>query len=156
MSARRTVRPAGAAGLLLLLALLLTACSSGGVAQVSLPACGQPNLTVQLPAPTATVSFPMEVKGVVDNRQASPCGPWIIFEAEAGTMEVQDINGTVVGRGILRAQGEWMTAGPVPVIGTIALDREPANNTARLVITSTDPSGAQTPQVISIPIVARR
>lgn len=95
------------------------------------------------------VTDPLEVTVVVEN--AGKNCQWTVFEAQAGTMELKDSTGQVVGTGVLTTEEEWMTDGPVEYTGTIDLVNTPANGDLMLTITEDDPSG-QSQQQVTLPL----
>ncbi len=121
--------------------------------------CG---LKILNPAIGATVSFPLQVKGIVDNRNYKAIGcSWGLFEGQAGAVEVfaninnagwksvsywaSNSNGPSAGFVPLMSEGNWMTSGPVDVRASIMLDPKagkiPAGTPMKLVIEEEDPSG---------------
>lgn len=109
-----------------------------------------PALTVITPQPGQQVSSPLPVSVIVDNR--NPKCHWTVFEAQAGSMEIKDKNGTVLGTGILTTTNpNWMTVNPVTYKGTITFTR-PAGKKLSLTITEENPSGRPGAQQITIPL----
>lgn len=115
-------------------------------------ACPVKNLRILSPLTDQAVTFPLSVRGVVDNSAQPDCA-WVVFEGQAGTLTLYDATNQVVGQSFLQAQGDWMTTGPVVVTGTVELSQEvSAGQPLRLVINDDDPSGLRSPQMIEIPL----
>lgn len=131
---------------------------AGGTAKLA-QKCG---LKIMNPAIGATVSFPLQVKGIVDNRNYKAIGcSWGLFEGQAGAVEVfaninnagwksvsywtSNSNGPSAGFVPLMSEGNWMTSGPVDVSANIMLDPKagkiPAGTPMKLIIKEEDPSG---------------
>lgn len=95
------------------------------------------------------VTSPITVTVTIDNTKTCK---WTVFEAQAGTMEVKDTNGQILGTGTLTTTSEWMTDQPVEYTGTISLSGTPATNDIVLTIKEDDPSG-QGSQEVTIPLI---
>lgn len=102
--------------------------------------CTPANLVIQQPTPGTHVTFPITLTGVVDNRTKKDC-TWVLFEGQAGTIEVRDAQGNLVGQGILGALGDWMADAPVKVEGTVELLKPPTGPAMTVTITEENPSG---------------
>lgn len=121
--------------------------------------CG---LKVTFPTIGTTASFPLPIKGIIDNRNRTTLGcSWTVFEAQAGTVRAfANINnqgwksvsywadnqsGAIAGPIPLMTTGDWMTESPVNVSGTVWLDPKvgkiPVGTPMKLVIEEEDPSG---------------
>ncbi len=132
--------------------------------------CG---MKILFPTIGTTASFPLPVKGVVDNRNRSALGcSWTIFEAQAGTIRVfaninnlgwkevgywaDNSSGAVAAAVPLMTTGDWMTELPVDVAATVWLDPKagaiPAGTPMKLVIEEEDPSGLG-PEILEVPFV---
>lgn len=83
----------------------------------SQPSCKA--LTVVSPKENTSVGSSFTLQTVVDNRN-SQCH-WNVFEAQAGTVEVKDTTGNVVGAGTLVTGQEWITNNPVTYTATVIL-----------------------------------
>jgi hypothetical protein len=121
--------------------------------------CG---LTITFPTIGTTASFPLPLKGIIDNRNRNALGcSWTVFEAQAGTARVfANINnqgwkevgywgdnqsGAIAGPVPMMTVGDWMTENPVSVSATLMLDPKagviPAGTPMKIVINEEDPSG---------------
>lgn len=99
-------------------------------------------------------SFVVQV--VVDNtnRTNLGCG-WTVFEGQAGTVHVYDKRGFSVGSNLLTTTEDWMTQGPVNFYSEIKIDIEPEDENLILIIEEDDPSGLDTSDTISIPLILK-
>lgn len=121
------------------------------LAQVEMSHCG---LTVSSPLSNTLVSFPLSVSAIVDNTDMTNLGcGWTVFEAQAGTIKVLDINNQVVGSGILTTTQDWMTTSPVAYTSTVTLTGVPASNNLTLVFTEDDPSDMGNVDTLSVPVI---
>ena len=116
--------------------------------------CG---LTVNAPLPQTVVSGPISISAVVDNTTMSTLGcSWTVFEAQAGTIALVDANNTVLGTGLLTTTADWMTIGPVTYTGMVTPSSPIASGTSlSLIFTEEDPSGMNTPDTLTVPVVAQ-
>lgn len=105
-------------------------------------------VTVLFPKDNAKVASPLDIKVTVDNR--GECH-WTVFEAQAGTVEVTDGLGKVIGTGVLKTTQEWTVPTPVTYTATITLSK-PSTSGGTLTITEENPSGKADPQRHSIPV----
>ncbi|HEX7041745.1 MAG TPA: hypothetical protein VF189_00705 [Patescibacteria group bacterium] len=108
-------------------------------------------LEVKSPVPTQKISPPsINVVVVVDN--SNPKCSWGVFEAQAGTVQLEDDAQNVLATGTLNTNEDWTAKKPVTYQTTI-----PFNGTTstklNLVITEENPSGSDNPQTVSIPLV---
>lgn len=110
-------------------------------------------IDVKSPFPNQKITPPKLTVTVVINN-SNPACRWTVFEAQAGTLELQDENQNTIATGTLSTTQDWMTVKPVTYQGTISFD---AINTQRadLIITEENPSGGDNPQTISIPLLAQ-
>jgi len=109
--------------------------------------CQNPSLNLQ---PNQEISFPFDLTVVVDNRDLN-CR-WIVFEAQAGMVEIRDQANVLISQGILRTTQDWMTEQPVEYRATLTQIIQPTSGQARLILTEDDPSGAGTPRQINLPL----
>ncbi len=149
----------------------ITGTSTGDTSDTSRYAqkCG---LTITFPTIGTTASFPLPLKGVVDNRNRTKLGcSWTIFEAQAGTAKVfANINnawkevgywgdnpsGAIAGQVPVMSIGNWMTENPVAVEATLMLDPKigkiAAGTPMKIVINEDDPSGMKG-ETLEVPFV---
>lgn len=107
-------------------------------------------LTIKTPLPNQRITPPsLSVKVVVDN--TNPECHWTVFEAQAGTLELQDENKNTIGTGTLTTTDEWMANKPVTYEGTVSFSAIQQGK-GNLLITEENPSGKDTPQSISLPL----
>ncbi|MFZ2803910.1 MAG: hypothetical protein WA001_01680 [Patescibacteria group bacterium] len=106
-------------------------------------------LTVLEPQPGAGASSPISVRAIVDNRNSS-CH-WTVFEAQAGSVVLQDPAGNILGQAPLKTTGDWTSSDPLEYDANVSLSK-PYTGVASLVITEEDPSGKPNPQTVSIGI----
>ncbi|MEO5927482.1 MAG: hypothetical protein ABIO72_02150 [Patescibacteria group bacterium] len=121
--------------------------------QVRITGCEPKAIAIQEPAANATVKMPFDVKVQIHNGIHKDCR-WGLFEGQAGSLTLQDEKGTILGRGILATDEDWMTDEQVgfngmvhPVPGTTAQGK------LTLVISEDDPSGQKDPQAIMVPLI---
>lgn len=127
-----------------------TPCPGEGENKETSDSCVTKNLTIVSPISGQKAVFPLMVRGVVDNRSRSDCR-WTVFEGQAASMTLRDAHDQVIGEGLLMAEGEWMTEGPIDVKGTITLNRNPLpGQNLTLLIKEDDPSGQTEPQKIEV------
>lgn len=107
-------------------------------------------VTVLSPKVNQQIVTPLKVQIIVDNRNTD-CH-WTVFEGQAGTMEIKDRNGKVLGSGFLSTTENWMTREPVTFTGTITFTIPPNNSGLTLIISEENPSGSADANVISIPL----
>jgi hypothetical protein len=109
--------------------LILSACQAEPVEQE--PIRSEKGITVQEPRPNAIVTSPLTVRGTAE--------AWY-FEAEF-PIKIVDENGNLLGeQSYVVAQGEWMTADPVPFEGTLIFN--PGNSkTGEVIFEKANPSG---------------
>jgi hypothetical protein len=100
---------------------------------------------------------PISVTAVVDNTNMQALGcSWTVFEAQAGTIELKDGNGTVLGFGLLTTTQDWMTASPVTYTGQVTSNSVFAPGTPlTLVFTEENPSGDGIPDTLVVPVVVQ-
>lgn len=114
--------------------------------------CTPANLRITQPTPNTHVAFPIMFTGTVDNRTNKDCS-WTLFEGQAGTIEIRDVNGVVVGTGVLEALDDWMSEGPINVEGTVELTTPPQNSAMSVTITEENPSGLGSGQQIRMNLI---
>lgn len=121
--------------------------------------CG---LTITFPTIGTTTSFPLPIKGVIDNTNYKALGcSWTSFEAQAGLVEVyaninnagwklvshwgDNPNASQPGGVPLKTEGDWMSSSPTTVSALVLLDKSigkiPAKTPMKIVIDEEDPSG---------------
>jgi hypothetical protein len=113
--------------------------------------CG---LRVTRPLPGSQVTFPLEIKAVVDNTGAQNLGcSWGAFEAQAGSIVIQDMLNNTLATGVLSTTDNWMTSDPVAYAATIPALSNP-NYTGPLVITFTEDNaqGIPNPDTLTIQV----
>jgi hypothetical protein len=88
-------------------------------------------ITIQTPRPHETVTSPIKIHGEAR-------GSWF-FEAQF-TATLLDEDGGILGRGIMTAEGEWMTEEFVPYSGEIVFEK-PDGEKGRLILEKSNPSG---------------
>lgn len=114
--------------------------------------CTTKNLAILSPMSGQKVSFPLVVRGIVDNSSSPNC-TWHVFEGQAASMVLYDSHDQVIGEGLLMAEGEWMTTDPISVRGTVTLNRNPTpGQSLTLLIREDDPSGLTEPQKIEVKV----
>lgn len=104
------------------------------------------SLTVLSPETGAQATSPLTIDVVVDN--SNPDCRWAVFEAQAGSIDLQDDQGNVIGSGVLTTTDDWMTDQPVNYSGTISFDPTQATSEMKLIITEEKASGEEGQQVI--------
>jgi hypothetical protein len=115
--------------------------------------CEPKSIDIIEPELGGEVSFPFILKVIVDNSKYPNCR-WTVFEAQAGSVVVKGQDGTVVGRGILQTEEDWMTNGPVSFEAKVeALPTMNPGGRLTVEITEDDPSGEKVPQTVSFPVV---
>jgi hypothetical protein len=70
---------------------------------IEVPIVADPNLQITSPLAGATVSSPLKVVGNVKGNG------WAGFEGQVGTVELLDMNGKQLAKGVLTAITEWTT-----------------------------------------------
>jgi hypothetical protein len=116
--------------------------------------CG---LTINAPLPQTVVSGPISISAVVDNTNMDQLGcSWTVFEAQAGTIELKDSNGTLLGFGLLTTTSDWMTTAPVTYIGMVTPTAPiPSGTQLSLIFTEENPSGEGIPDTLTVPVTAQ-
>lgn len=131
--------------------------------------CG---LKVMFPTIGTTVSFPLPVKGIVDNRNYNSIGcAWGVFEGQAGDAtlyaNVKNTGWKKVGQWKqggqaydsqpLMLNGDWMTIGPIPFDLLVNIDPKFANmpkgTPLKIVFEEDDPSGKGQRDMLELPFV---
>lgn len=127
---------------------------TGGLVAQKAYRCG---MTIDTPAPSATVSFPLTVMGTVHNAVATDGCRWTLFEGQAGTVAVKDQTGNTLALvPFMTTTTDWMTDGPVPFSATLTPATPIATGTVlTLVVTEEDPSGMNTPDTLSFTVTAQ-
>lgn len=94
-----------------------------------------------------TVSSPLEIKGRITG------GRWTAFEGQAGTVEMVDADGTVLGSAPLKASSDWMEL-PVEFEASLVFDN-PKGEIVSLVFHNENASGLpERSAVMSLPLRA--
>ncbi len=102
------------------------------------------DIVVSTPASGASVASPIQLSGKAR-------GSWF-FEGSA-PVAVVDLNGTILGRGTIQAQGEWMTTDFVPFKGSVSFSPTSSTTAAALLFMNDNPSGlASTSKYMALPI----
>lgn len=96
-------------------------------------------LTVNAPGKNEKITSPVTITVTVDN--TNPKCRWTVFEAQAGTMQLQNAEGEVIGKAVLTTDEDWMTDQPVTYSGEMMFDTTLATPKLNLVITEDSPSG---------------
>ena len=107
-------------------------------------------VTVLSPKPNQSITTPLNVQIVVDNR-GMDCH-WTVFEGQAGTMELKDEQGNVLGKGILSTTENWMTTDPVRFIGDISATIPKNISRITLYLYEENPGGNTDTATITIPL----
>jgi hypothetical protein len=94
---------------------------------------------------------PITIEVVVDNSKED-CS-WIVFEGQAGLVELYGEKGNLLYKTPLIADGEWMTS--LPVTYSAELFYSTYVGPMKLVITEDNPSGEGTPEKVFIMIEAQ-
>lgn len=112
-------------------------------------------LSVISPQPNTAVSFPLEVKVIVDNTNAPEC-KWTVFEAQAGFISLSDINGPIalVGSSALTTTDDWMTTSPVTYTTTLIPVSNPSG-TVTITFNEEDVKGDGNAQTASYTVIAQ-
>ena len=120
--------------------------------QVRITGCEPKAISIQQPVLGATVKMPFDVKVEIHNA-AHPNCRWTMFEGQAGSLILQDDKGTILGRGILATQEDWMTDEKVGFEGSVhATPGMTVQGNLTLVISEEDPSGEKESQAVMIPL----
>jgi len=109
--------------------------------------CTPANITITQPTPGSHVNFPIVFTGTIDNRTNKDCS-WTLFEGQAGSIEIRDANGAMVGIGVLEALDDWRSEGPIDIEGTVELMSPPQGSAMSVMITEENPSGVGSGQQI--------
>ncbi|MES2224930.1 MAG: Gmad2 immunoglobulin-like domain-containing protein [Patescibacteria group bacterium] len=100
--------------------------------QVSAPVQKDDLIVIDMPRTGQAIGSPLTITGKAR-------GNWF-FEASAPVELVTDA-GTIIARGIIQAQGDWMTADYVPFSGTLTYSVPPAGTVGTLILRKDNPSG---------------
>lgn len=113
--------------------------------------CAASRVTVNTPAPTEFVaqSFPLSI--TVDNRGGDPKCTWTVFEAQAGTVEVYDMNGNRLAQTYISTTEDWMNLGPTTFTTTVNITKSLSTD-MKIIITEEDPSGMGDVATVMIPV----
>jgi hypothetical protein len=106
-------------------------------------------LQITSPQKGQQATSPLTVTAIVDNTNHK-CH-WTVFEAQAGSIEVRNSKGQVIGKGKLTTQAAWMNEQPVTYTGTVTFNSAEATPSLTLVINEENPSG-QPGQQINFPL----
>ncbi len=123
--------------------------SSSAAKIVYAPASAANQIRVESPIAGATIHnvTPIKVSG-------QALGSWF-FEGSFPA-EVTDAKGTVIGRGIIKSQSNWMTDSFVNFIGEISYQNEPYGTNGYVILKKDNPSGLpQNEASVTIPILFR-
>lgn len=113
-----------------------------------LPGCEA--ITIKSPLPDQKITPPsVIVTVVVDN--TNPKCHWSVFEAQAGTLEIQDEDQNTLGTGTLSTNEDWTANKAIVYEGTVPLSSV-GGGKANLIITEENPVGSNNPQTIQIPL----
>jgi hypothetical protein len=121
------------------------------VTQTSTPKPTCSGLTIQTPTKNQTISSPLEITAVVDNR--NPLCNWRVYEAQAGTIEIKDTKGNIVGKGVLQTEDNWMQAEPVTYHAALTFSKPTTQTKAILTITEENPAGKPDAKSVSLPLL---
>lgn len=100
-------------------------------------------ILISSPRPNQVIHSPLRVTG-------KAVGSWF-FEASF-TAELFDANNHMVGKTVLRAQGDWMTTTFVPFAGALSFEK-PQTATGTLKIKNANPSGdPQRDKILTMPV----
>lgn len=95
-----------------------------------------PGFAIVSPSPEDTVSFPLTIIGTI--HPINNPGPWVVFEGEAGSVNVQDTHGAILSDNvILTLDVPWMNTDPKP-FSVIIPELTSAPTTADLKLVFTD------------------
>ncbi len=146
------------------------AIGNGGDAPRYAQKCG---ISVSVPTIGVSASFPLTIKGTIDNRNRKALGcMWTIFEGQAGTAQVfanihnagwkevgywmDNPSGAIAGAVPIMTVGEWMTSNPVEFATTLRLDPKagiiPVGTPMKIVMEDDDPSG-DVGEMLEVPFV---
>lgn len=119
--------------------------------------CG---MTINSPAENATVAFPLQISGTVDNTTMSTLGcSWIMFEGQAGTAHLYYFSNNAwhpIGQDTIVPVLNWMTVGPtnftmtMPFTNTLNL---PSGTPMKIIFTEEDPAGNGNPDTLTLPLI---
>ena len=113
-----------------------------GKPPVVMAACN--GIQITSPAAGSQVSFPLTITGIIHPvGTVFPPNPWIVFEAEAGTVVVKNAAGTAISTPkLLTLTVDWMNTDPKPFSVTIpSLSQVPSNPNLTLYFQDNNPSG---------------
>lgn len=111
------------------------------------PTC-QP-LTVITPKSGEKITSPLSISVIVDNTACSS-SHWTVWEAQAGTVTLEDNNGKVLGRAVLKTQDDWTLQKPTPYNAVIQYSARPDSGNLKLIIQEENPSGKPNPKSITV------
>lgn len=120
--------------------------------------CG---MTITAPAANASVSFPVNVSGVIDNTKASTLGcSWQMFEGQAGTAQLYYLGSAAgdwytLNNPVVVPVSNWTSAGPVPFSVAVnfhdgGLGLLPGTK-MKIVFTEENASGSGTVDTLTLP-----
>ncbi len=89
------------------------------------------NVQVDAPLANATISSPLSISGTSSG--------WY-FEG-VFPIELLDANNVVIAETLAAAQGDWMTASPVPFLAVMSFSPQPAGSAGMLILRADNPSG---------------
>lgn len=87
---------------------------------------------------------PLHIEAIIDNTKMETLGcSWGVFEAQAGTIQVTDTEGNILGTSTLNTVAEeWMTTSPTIYTSDIELSYIPDN---KIILTFTEDNSADFP-----------
>lgn len=96
-------------------------------------------LTIDTPQKGQQVTSPLVISVTVDNSKDN-CR-WSVFEAQAGSVDLVNDNGDVIGTTTLTTTEDWMTDEPTSYSGTITFTPDTNNKDYTIVVHEEKPSG---------------
>lgn len=125
--------------------------STGSLTTSTPSACTPDPVQILEPMAGSEVSFPLTVHLKVENRLNRSC-TWTVFEAQMGTVSLQDEQGKEYALEPLTSRDDWMTDGPVEFKAVLA-PKGTLPSKLRLVIMEEDPSGMGEIRTLTVPIM---
>lgn len=106
-------------------------------------------LTINEPQQGQKATSPLTVSVTIDNTKDN-CR-WSVFEGQAGTIELKNKQGEIVGSAILTTSDDWMTDEPTKYSGTITFTPDESETEYTLVVNEENPSG-QSGKTVALPL----
>ncbi len=109
-----------------------------------------PGFMVTSPAAGSAVTFPLTLQMTV-HPTGSPAGSWGVFEGQAGSVVVKDVQGNTISQAIPLSLGtqDWMTGDPISFSTTIpSITPQPTGSTVYFEFNDDDASGENPHQCI--------